>query len=280
MMTNAKHPALVGIICLLFLSTAHAQWNVPERTQAGQDVTIRASLDVYVVGPGFAAKLKPENGSVTIKGDQLRNAGRYLVSNGQNSAVMWVEPSEPAKLNFLAQPSRVPAARPGVISGTAFVFDNNENLVLSSTPVKFDLRVEGAPTISRTVDSRDGVAWIRSDSSRREGNAEFTAAVGGIGVKRIVRQVAAEPCNLSMRARPEKKGILVETAPVRDCSGNAVPDGTIVTFTQLDSKGKTTVDARVKKGVAAALLPPADSATISVASGVVMGNEIRWGGRQ
>jgi len=35
----------------------------------------------------------------------------------------------------------------------------------------------------------------------------------------------------------------------------------------------------VKKGVATAVLPPAQSATISVASGVAIGNEIRWGGR-
>jgi hypothetical protein len=81
-----------------------------------------------------------------------------------------------------------------------------------------------------------------------------------------------------MRAQPSKIGILVETDPIRDCNGNAVPDGTIVTFTQVDANGKSTVDARIKRGIARAELPAANGATISVASGVVVGNEIRWGG--
>jgi hypothetical protein len=71
---------------------------------------------------------------------------------------------------------------------------------------------------------------------------------------------------------------VVETDPVRDCSGNPVPDGTIVTFTSVDPNGRTTVDAVIKRGVARAELPPASQANISVASGVVVGNEIRWGG--
>jgi hypothetical protein len=73
--------------------------------------------------------------------------------------------------------------------------------------------------------------------------------------------------------------VLVETDPVRDCSGNAVPDGTIVSFTAVDSKGKTTVDAPIKKGIARTELPLSGNARISVASGVVIGNEITVGGR-
>jgi len=71
---------------------------------------------------------------------------------------------------------------------------------------------------------------------------------------------------------------IVETDPIRDCSGNLVPDGTIVTFIQNDKTGKSTVDARIKKGVARAVLPAVPGTTISVASGVVLGNEVRWGG--
>jgi hypothetical protein len=67
----------------------------------------------------------------------------------------------------------------------------------------------------------------------------------------------------------------VETDPVKDCRGNAVPDGTVISFTAVDSRGKSTVDAPVKKGVARAELPITGNATISVASGVVIGNEVR-----
>jgi hypothetical protein len=90
--------------------------------------------------------------------------------------------------------------------------------------------------------------------------------------------MAADPCNLRIKAQPSKQGVEVETDLIRDCSGNPVPDGTIVTFTAVSPKGKSSVDARIKKGVAKTELPNLQEATISVASGVVMGNEIRWGG--
>jgi hypothetical protein len=57
-----------------------------------------------------------------------------------------------------------------------------------------------------------------------------------------------------------------------------VPDGTIVTFTATSPQGRSTVDARIKKGVAKAELPPMQNATVSVAAGVVVGNEIHVGG--
>jgi hypothetical protein len=270
---------LFTIAAILFFAGYALAVTVPEHATAGKDVTIQArGSDLYIACPGYAAKHKVESGSVTIKGEELQAGGRCVVSDGDSSAVMWVEPGPVGRINFLAQPSRVAAARPGAISGTVFVFDKWNNLVTAPTPVKFDLSVEGAPPISRVVESKNGVAFVRTDSSKKEGNANFVASAGDASVKRVVRQVAADPCNLRMTARPEKSGIYVETAPVRDCSGNAVPDGTIVTFTSIDSHGKTTIDARVKKGIATAMLPPADHAEISVASGITVGNEIRWGG--
>ena len=82
-----------------------------------------------------------------------------------------------------------------------------------------------------------------------------------------------------MKAEPSKNGILVTTDPIKDCAGNAVPDGTIVTFTETDPSGRSTVDARIKKGFAQAELPNTPGSTLTVASGVVIGNEIHWGGQ-
>ena len=76
----------------------------------------------------------------------------------------------------------------------------------------------------------------------------------------------------------EKDQIIVQTEPIRDCTGNAVPDGTIVTFTETDSTGRSVVDARIKKGIARVQLPASNKATISVAAGVVLGNELHVGG--
>jgi len=83
-----------------------------------------------------------------------------------------------------------------------------------------------------------------------------------------------------MKAQKTERSIIVETDPIKDCSGNAVPDGTIVTFIEVTDKGRTTVDARIKRGTARAELPLSSNGTISVASGVVTGNELHLGGGQ
>ena len=79
-----------------------------------------------------------------------------------------------------------------------------------------------------------------------------------------------------MSAKPAGNKIEVQTQPVHDCSGNAVPDGTIVTFTEIYNDAKSTVDVPIKKGIAKVEMPAHKGATISVASGVVLGNQIRW----
>jgi hypothetical protein len=176
----------------------------------------------------------------------------------------------------------VPVARPNVISGVTFVFDQYQNLILDPTPVKFNLSVGGAGS-TKSVTSREGVAWINSASAPKAGAAQFVASVDDTSVARVVQQVAADPCERSFRmhvAGHTGQNTIVETDPIRDCSGNPVPDGTIVTFIQTDKTGKSTVDARIKKGTARAELPKSDNATITVAAGVVLGNELHVGGGQ
>jgi hypothetical protein len=145
--------------------------------------------------------------------------------------------------------------------------------------VDFRLETKDAPPETHSVRSRDGVAWILMNSERKAGNAQFVATLGGIAEKRVIQQVAADPCHLQIKAQRNAKGVLVQTDPVRDCSGNPVSDGTVVTFTATDAQGRSTVDVPVKKDIAQAELKLAGPATISVASGVVMGNEVRVGGQ-
>ncbi len=283
-------PALILASLITFTGAAlAADLNLPKQVTAGTDVTITTSgsgdATLILVGPGSTARHQLQLGSpFTIKGDELRDAGRYtavLKSGSENSASdFFVTAAPPSNIAFLAQPSRVPAARPQVISGTTVVLDKYDNFVTTPTPVKFELAVPNTAPLTRTTTSKDGIASVRVDSGRKEGAAQFVASTGDVNVRRVVQQVAADPCNLRMRAERNKNGILVQTDPVRDCNGNAVPDGTIVTFTQVDRNGKSTIDARVKRGIAKAELPAADDATISVAAGVVMGNEIRWRGAQ
>jgi hypothetical protein len=93
-----------------------------------------------------------------------------------------------------------------------------------------------------------------------------------------VQQVPGDPCRVRISARASGQRILLETEPVRDCGGNAVPDGTIVTFTETSADGQATVDVPLKRGVARTELPAHRGAVISAAIGVVLGNEIRWNG--
>jgi len=273
---------LVIAICWFAADCARAaELQVPANAVAGQPLSINVSGGgtLYLIGPGQVIKREVKAGNVEIKGEELRSAGRWIAIAGDQSQVFWVKPGKPENLSFLARPSRVPVAKPNVISGVTFVFDKYQNMVIDPTPVNFKLSVGGAGS-SKAVTSRQGVAWINSSSAAKAGAAQFVASVDDTEVKRVVQQVAADPCRLTMRvAGRTGDRIIVETEPVRDCSGNPVPDGTIVTFIQTDKSGKSTVDSRIKKGIAHAELPASDNATITVAAGVVLGNELHIGGR-
>jgi hypothetical protein len=258
---------------------------VPQSVTAGNSVNIPTSgsgeATLYISGPGVAIKKKVQRGQdIQLSAEEFKFAGRYVVSlDGTDGASFFVTSGPVGSIGFLARPSRVPADTPNVIAGTAFVFDQYQNLVLAPQSVKFDLSVNGQ-SITRAETTKDGIAYTKLSSSKKEGAAQFTASSGSASVRRIVQEVAADPCSIRMRAQPSKNGIQVETDPIRDCAGNPVPDGTIVTFTSVDANGKSAVDARIKRGIAEAQLPASHNATISVAAGVVVGNEIHWGGER
>jgi hypothetical protein len=271
---------VIGCSCWL----AAASFELPQQVTAAQGFSIQTSgsgtSTLYLFGPATAAKRTVRLGTaVNIEGDEVATAGRYVLVLDGASKSFFVSPGPVSSLAFIARPSRVPAAKPEVVSGTAFLLDRSQNLVLSPQSVTFTLAVPGAPEMRRTEQSRGGVAWARLDSSRRAGAAQFVVSSGEASVRRVVQEVAGEPCTIRMHAQRGDGGkILVQTDPIRDCAGNPVPDGTIVTFTSIDASGRNTVDARIKRGMAQAELPGSASASISVASGVVVGNEIRWGG--
>jgi hypothetical protein len=161
----------------------------------------------------------------------------------------------------------------------AFPFDQFHNLVLTPLTVNFQLSEGNSPLFSRQVKTQDGAAWFRTSSGRSAGAVLAIATVNDVSTRRAVQQVASDPCHLSIKGERTKTGLLVETEPVHDCGGNIVPDGTIVTFTANEGATRSTVDAPIKKGVARAEISGTGTAIISVASGVVMGNELRIGAK-
>jgi hypothetical protein len=279
---------LVIAVCWFAADLANAaELRIPQSPVAGQAFSIGTSGSgdgtFYLVGPGTSVKRKVRLGEdIQVKGEEVRNAGRWVAivrgSGGPQSQVFFVKPGKAATINFSARPSRVPVARPDSVSGVAFIFDKFHNFILDPTPVKFSLSVAGTTT-SHNVNSKEGVAYINSSSAAKAGAAQFVATVDDVSVNRVVEQVASDPCNLRMHVvGHEKDQIIVQTDPIRDCTGNAVPDGTIVTFTETDNSGRSVVDARIKKGIARALLPASNKATIAVAAGVILGNELHVGG--
>lgn len=117
------------------------------------------------------------------------------------------------------------------------------------------------------------------DSTQQQGADKFTARVGDVSSTRIVGQVPGDPCGIKMSAKPAGKQVELVTEPLRDCSGNAVPDGTIVTFTETYAGAETTADVPLKRGIAQVDMPAHNGAMLSAASGVVLGNQIRWEGQ-
>jgi hypothetical protein len=215
----------------------------------------------------------------------LHNAGHYvafLVSGSSTQiAELDVVPSRRlGSLSFLARPSRLPVNLSGGLSGVAYVFDVFRNLVLQPQQVSFELSDSTGHVQSRTATSRYGVAWVKMNSAAKAGAAKFQVTAGTSPERRVIQQVPGDPCSIKMNARGsgKKERVALETDPVRDCNGNPVPDGTIVTFTETYQGGQSTVDVPLKRGVARTELPAHSGAVISVASGVVMGNEIHWSG--
>jgi hypothetical protein len=279
------------LLCMAFgmVQTCCAQtvdMKVPASVIAGDQTTISTAgsgkASFYLLGPGVSLK----NNEVTLgqaiqlHSQDLQNAGAYLAilcSDTCHKASFYVIAAKAASLTFLVHPSRVPVRLDDAVSGVTFPFDRFHNLVLAPGTVNFQLTAGNAPLWSRAVRANDGVAWFRTTSGRSAGALQVVAALDDLSVRRVVQQVASDPCDLRIKGQRTSAGILVETEPVHDCAGNSVSDGTIVTFTATDASGKSTVDAPIKQGVARAQIMAANTAVISVASGVVMGNELRIG---
>lgn len=277
----------IFFLCFIAIATCSfaADMTVLQHPVAGDKISIETSGNgdataVLIAPSHIVTKPVVLGKALEFAGDDLADAGQYtlvLTSNdGEIAKTFVVSPGSPAHLSFVTHPSRAPVAQKGGITGAAYVFDAYNNLISKSLVVNFKLSGAQTGTVERQVTSRNGVASVSLDSPAREGPVKFEAASAGVQTTRMVRVVADEPCTLQIHAEPLNKGrIRVQTAPVKDCSGNLVPDGTVVTFTGWDDHGRSTVDVSVKKGIAQVDLPARGEVRISAASGVALGKEIR-----
>jgi hypothetical protein len=258
----------------------------PSSVIAGEETSIPTTgsgkASFYLVGPGVAKKSDVALGEeIHLAAHDLQYAGDYsaiLCSDTCRSVSFYATAAKPASVVFLVHPSRVPVALGDAVSGVAFPFDRYHNLVTAPQNVNFQITAKGASSLwSRSIPTQNGVAWFRTSSGKSAGPVQTVASLDDESVKRVVQQVASDPCNLRITGERTKAGIVVQTEPVHDCAGNVVSDGTIVTFTSTSPAGKGTVDAPIKAGVAQAKIESPGPTVVSVASGVVLGNDIHVG---
>ncbi len=282
----------LGLITVLGVSLLAAAQGpsiqAPPNARAGGVINIATGGSgegtLYVIAPGHVSRrIIQLGGELEIAGAETQSAGAYhlvaCAGNACSDTRVFVVPSQPDKLAFLLHPSRVAVSQPNAINGVAVVMDRFRNLVTGPSTVTFEVSTKDGPGASQPMKTRNGIAWTRLSSGPKEGPVEIRATVAEASERRVVQQVASDPCNLRASAKTVNGRLVLQTEPVRDCKGNAIPDGTIVTFIKVDKGGRSMVDAPIKKSIARAEMPYQGAATISVASGVTLGNEIRVGGQ-
>jgi hypothetical protein len=260
--------------------------SLPKTIEAGSAFSVQVpgsgNGTLYIIGTGQVLKRDVQLGqTVVFAAGSLFNAGHYLAilatgASTETESFDVVPANKPANLSFLAKPSRLPVGLQGGITGAVYVFDVYHNLISSPTPVSFELSSPSGTLQKREAIAREGAAWAQMDSTALQGMDSFVVRVGDISSARVVGQVPGDPCGLKMSARQSGQQVLLLTDTVRDCSGNAVPDGTIVTFTETYSGTESTIDEPLKHGIAQVTISAHNGAMFSVACGVAMGNQIHW----
>lgn len=258
----------------------------PKSIEAGDAFSIQTAgsgnAALYIVGPSQVLKRDVTRGETAFfTTGTIHNAGQYLIileaGDSVSKGELNVVPSHtPSELSFLARPSRLPVSIHDGITGAVYVFDAYKNLVTIPAAVSFELSGPSGATQSHVVTTRDGAAFTTMDSNAQQGKDKFVARIGDVSSTRVIGQVPGDPCGIRMTAQQAGQEVRLETDPLRDCSGNAVPDGTIVSFTETFNNAQTTVDVPLKRGIAQVDIFAHNGALISAASGVVQGNQIRW----
>lgn len=281
---NLRRCLLLGLAVGVSIISARGQdLRVPTSVVAGSEAAVTTDgtgdATFYLLGPASALKeTLPLGEAVRLQPENLAAAGRYVAIVCQETCrthEFFVVPAKVSSLSLLVHPSRAAVGQPDVLSGVALPFDANRNLVLKGVTVDFHLGVNGQDITTRSISVENGAAWFRTNSGSRAGAVQVVASAGEVSARRVVQQVASDPCHLQVKAGRDAKGIAIETDPVRDCAGNPVPDGTMVTFRGTSPDGVSTVDAPIKQGVARARMIATGPIVISVASGVAMGNQVR-----
>jgi hypothetical protein len=269
-----------------------AELHAPAVVEAGHGFSISVDgtgqATFYLIGPDHVVKRSVNlGGNLEISSSDVRTAGRYnaiVCGRSCDFISFTVTAAQPAEISFFVHPSRVPVSLRDSIEAAAFIFDKYSNLVMTPTTVDFRVSAPGEAGSVRQAITKNGVTFMPISSTQHEGKVQVSARLNNLPASpqeevRVIQQVASDACRLRMNAVENGDTVTLETEPVRDCSGNLLPDGTIVSFTKVDADGRSTVDTPIKKGVARTQLSVRGRAQIDVACGVVLGNELALNGK-
>ncbi|MGH9343097.1 MAG: hypothetical protein ACRD19_04980, partial [Terriglobia bacterium] len=145
-------PFLFVSLILAAVQVAPAQGaglSAPKSIVAGSAFNVQSTGSgaaiLYIVGPDQVLKQNVQLGETApFPAGSLYNAGHYLVilaanSSTQSASLDVIPESEPARINFLAKPTRLPVQLHNDITGAAYVFDAHDNLIYAPMPVSFEL---------------------------------------------------------------------------------------------------------------------------------------------
>jgi hypothetical protein len=275
------------LVSALWAFAQEGALHAPKTVTAGNSFPIltagQGSATFYLLGVGHVTKRTIQLGQeVIVPASDITISGTYQAiacSSSCSSATFQVLPAAPARLSFLLHPSRVPVSNGDAINATTLVFDRYRNTVLSPAKAEFHITLPDGPTMTRIAQTTRGIIWFQMGSTSKQGRLQIVASIAEVSEPRVIQQVASDACHLRMNAASAGRYVKLETDPIRDCAGNPLPDGTIVSFTKIDNAGRSTVDTPIKKDKASAQFEVSGNARISVACGVALGNELSVGGR-
>src|SRR4051794_32766915 len=213
---NAAIVFAVALCLSVYARAQEVSLRVPSGAAAGSETSIGTtgggSATFYLIGPASATKHEVQLGQeIPVTGKEVQAAGRYtaVVCSGTcTSAEFFVTAAKPISLTFLAHPLRAPVGHTDALSRVSLPFHQFGKLVLAPTTVVFQLANKGSAPSSHKVDTQGGVAWFRTNSGKSAGPLQLTASLEGLSARRVVQQVASEPCNLRIKSQRTAKGVV------------------------------------------------------------------------
>jgi hypothetical protein len=155
-------------------------------------------------------------------------------ANAAGSTGVPFVPGEPYTVTVEASPTSITADGVSASTVTATVTDQWQHPVADGTLVTFTTSLGSFPTTPYTRSTTNGLATAVLTSSTQAGTSVVTATTGATSGTAEVTFTPGAPATLTLTVAPSESSVeasIAVTATLTDQYGNAVADGTPITFT-------------------------------------------------